>query len=257
MLERNVAFTFPAPPRRLNAGWFAIFGRLLLLSFGPILIALSLTPPAFAEAAGTNNIDTQFIAETDAPAAGSTVTLAIRMTPEPGWHGYWKNPGDSGIEPSVQWTLPRGATAGPIEYPVPSRLIVSGLMNYVYEGPYTLLLKLKVPDFSPGTPLPIRGKFDYLVCTEEVCVPESADLALDLSVGVPGTVPTRRAAFDTFRQALPKPLSQGARFEWSEGRIRLAIPLPASTKVDEPYFFPLTDGAIAYAAEQRVTRNGH
>ena len=222
-----------------------------------MLALLSPAAAALAQAPDQKHIATQFIAETDTPAAGSSVSLAIRMTPEPGWHGYWKNPGDSGMEPSVQWTLPAGAVAGPLEYPVPGRLIVGGLMNYVYEGPYALLLKLEVPDgLAPGTPLPIRGKFDYLVCTKEVCVPESADLALDLSVGAPGTAPARRAAFDGFRQALPKPLSSEARFEWSDGRFRLLIPLPATAGEEDPYFFPLTDGAIAYAAQQQVIRNG-
>jgi thiol:disulfide interchange protein len=212
---------------------------------------------ASAQAPGPKHIATQFIAETDQPAAGSTVSLAIQMTPEAGWHGYWKNPGDSGMEASVKWTLPQGASAGPFEYPVPGRLVVGGLMNYVYEGPYALLLKLKVPEgLTPGTPLPIRGKFDYLVCTKEICVPESADLALDLTVGAPGAPLTRRAAFDRFRQALPKPLGSEASFQWSDGRFRLSIPLPASVQGEDPYFFPLTDGAIAYAAEQKVTRNG-
>jgi thiol:disulfide interchange protein len=221
-----------------------------------VLGALS-PPSASAQTPEQRHIATNFIAETDQPAAGSTVTLAIQMTPEPGWHGYWKNPGDSGMEPTVEWTLPRGATAGPLEYPVPERLSVGGLMNYVYEAPYALLLKLKVPDgLAPGTGLPIRGRFDYLVCTKEICVPEGADLALDLSVGAPGSAPTRRAAFDGFRQALPKPLSSPATFQWSGGRFRLSVPVPASMAVEEPYFFPLTDGAVDYAGEQKVTRNG-
>jgi len=226
---------------------------LLVLMLG----VLSLAPAALAQAPQQRHIATQFLAETDEPAAGSLVSLAIRMTPEPGWHGYWKNPGDSGMESTVKWTLPRGAVAGPLEYPVPGRLMVGGLMNYVYEGPYALLLKLKVPDgLAPGTPLPIRGKFDYLVCTKEVCVPESADLALDLKVGAPGTPPARRAAFDGFRKALPKPLGSEARFQWSEGAFRLSVPLPASVAGKDPYFFPLTNGALDYAAEQEVTRNG-
>jgi thiol:disulfide interchange protein len=229
----------------------------ILLWLASILAAFSPALPASAQAPEPKHIATQFIADTDRPAAGSTVSLAIHMTPEAGWHGYWKNPGDSGMEPSVKWTLPEGASAGPLEYPVPARLIVSGLMNYVYEGPYALLLKLKVPQgLAPGTPLPIRGKFDYLVCTKEICVPESADLALDLTVGAPGTSASRRAAFDGFRQALPKPLGSQATFEWSDGRFRIAIPLPASIEAEDPYFFPLTDGALAYAEEQKVTRNG-
>jgi thiol:disulfide interchange protein len=229
----------------------------LLLWLASILIVLSPAPAAFAQAPEQRRIAMQLLAETDEPTAGSTVSLAIHMTPEPGWHGYWKNPGDSGMEPIVRWALPQGASAGPLEYPVPHRLLVGGLMNYVYEGPYALLLKLKVPGgLAPGTPLPIRGTFDYLVCTKEICVPETADLALDLSVGAPGTPPTRRAAFGRFRQALPKPLGSEASFQWSEGKFRLSIPLPASVTGEDPYFFPLTDGALDYAAEQTVTRDG-
>lgn len=134
--------------------------RILLL-LAAILGLLALAAAASAQAPEPRHIASQFISETDAPAAGSIVSLAIRMTPEPGWHGYWKNPGDSGMEPTVEWTLPRGTAAGPLEYPVPGRLIVGGLMNYVYEGPYALLLKLRVPGgLAPETLLPIRGKFD-------------------------------------------------------------------------------------------------
>ena len=231
--------------------------RALLRLLVCLASMLGTVSAASAQVPQQRHVATQLIAETDAPAAGSTVSLAIRMTPEPGWHGYWKNPGDSGTETSVEWTLPAGAVAGPLEYPVPGRLIVGGLMNYVYEKPYALLLKLKVPDgLAAGTPLPVRGKLDHLVCTKEICVPESADLALDLRVGAAGATPLRRAAFDRFRQALPRPLSSDARFQWSDGRFRIAIPLPASAAGNEPYFFPLTDGAIAYAAEQEVGRNG-
>ena len=230
----------------------------LLLGLTSILgVLFAAGPAASNEAPEQRHIAAELIAETEAPAAGSTVSLAIRMTPEPGWHAYWKNPGDSGMEPAVAWTLPDGASAGPLEYPVPGRMMAGGLMNYVYEGPHALLLDLEVPDgLAPGSPLPIRGRFDYLVCTKEVCVPESANLALDLKVGAPGTPATRRAAFDRFRQALPKPLGSEAQFAASDGRFRLSIPLPASVAADDAYFFPLTDGVFPYAAEQQVSRNG-
>ncbi len=230
--------------------------RLLLL-LASLLSLLSPPAPASAQAPGRRHVATQLIAETDSPAAGSVVSLAIRMSPEPGWHGYWKNPGDSGTEPSVRWTLPPGASAGPLEYPVPDRLIVGGLMNYVYEGPHALLVKLRLPDgLAAGTKLPIRGRFDYLVCTREICVPESADLALDLTIGAAGAPAAASLLFDGFRRALPKRLASEARFEWSGGRFRLAVPLPASTAGGEAYFFPLTEGAIANAADQTVARKG-
>ena len=228
---------------------------LLLL----LLTLLTLVPQA-AQAQlptpGRNAIAARLVAESGRPAAGQAVTLALVMTPEPGWHGYWENPGDSGIETEIDWTLPAGAQAAPIRYPVPERLIVAGLMNYVYAVEYAQLIDLKLPaGLAPGTRLPLRAKVDYLACTNEICVPETATLALDIEIG--DGAPTKRADFDRYRAAMPRPLGSPARFEAAGGKLRLAIPLPAAMAVAEPYFFPLTDGAIDYSAEQRVTRNGN
>ncbi|MFC7499187.1 protein-disulfide reductase DsbD family protein [Enterovirga sp. GCM10030262] len=232
--------------------------RALELALWIALVALL---PAAAQAQlpepGRNAIASRLVAETDAPAAGGTVTLALVMTPKAGWHGYWKNPGDAGVETRVAWDLPQGAAAGPLQYPVPERLIISGLMNYVYEGPYAQLVEMKVPEgLAPGTPLPIRAKLDYLACTDEICVPETANVALDLKVGQAGTAPALRAEFDLYRQALPRPLGAEGRYETADGRFRLAIPIPASMDVPQAYFYPLTDGAVDYAAAQDVTRRG-
>src|SRR5512134_1383512 len=98
-----------------------------------MLLALAaMLAPGVALAQGATHIEPRLVAESAAPASGRTVTLALVMRPEPGWHGYWKNPGDAGVETSIEWTLPGGATIGPLLYPVPHTLIVSGLMNYVY-----------------------------------------------------------------------------------------------------------------------------
>ncbi len=204
---------------------------------------------------GRNAIAAKLVAESDAPAAGSDVTLAFVMTPARGWHGYWKNPGDAGSETQVEWSLPAGAKAGPLLYPVPHRLMISGIMNYVYEGPYAQLVTLSVPaGLAPGTPLPIRARLQYLACTDEICVPEQADVALDIKVG--SGAPARTAEFDRYRAALPKPLGSQALFESGGGRFRLAVPIPSALSVSEAYFFPLTDGALTYSAPQRVTRTG-
>ena len=50
--------------------------------------------------------------ETPSVLPGDSVTLAFVMRPRPGWHGYWRNPGDAGDEPRVGWRLPEGWQAG-------------------------------------------------------------------------------------------------------------------------------------------------
>ena len=67
------------------------------------------------------------------------------MQPKPGWHGYWQNPGDAGLGMGLEWTLPAGAKAGAPQYPVPETLLISGLMNHVYEHDYAVLVPLTLP----------------------------------------------------------------------------------------------------------------
>jgi thiol:disulfide interchange protein len=215
------------------------------------LIALLAGGPAAAQ---QRHMDVRLVPETAAASAGSTVTVAFVMHPQPGWHGYWRNPGDAGAEPRAAWRLPEGWSAEPLRYPVPGRLVVAGLMNYVFARDYALLATVHVsPSAELGATFPVDARLDYLVCTDEVCVPETASVTVNLVVAAPGAA---NPAFQAWRQALPRPLGAAARFETVGGRVRIAIPLPAATQVAEPYFFPGTQDAIAYSAAQSVSRSG-
>ncbi|WP_066959178.1 thioredoxin family protein [Rhizorhabdus dicambivorans] len=219
-----------------------------------LALLLVLLGPAAAQAA---HIAARLEAETLRPAPGSRVTLALSMVPERDWHGYWQNPGDAGAPADIAWTLPAGVKVGPMRYPVPQRLIVQGLMNYVYERPYALLMILDVPrGAKPGTPLKLAGKARWLACSPIICVPEQGMVAIDLIVGDGAVPPASRARFDGWRARLPLPLGQPASFEAKGGKVRLAIPFPKGRPVTNPYFYPATDGVIDYAAPQAISRKG-
>ena len=213
-----------------------------------LLFLLILTWPALAQARG---IEPELIAEGPAPAGGE-VELAIRMHTAPGWHGYWLNPGDAGLPMDVKWQLPAGFSVGPLRYPVPTRLTVAGLMNYVYENDYSVLVRLKVPANAIGT-VPIRANARWLACTDKVCVPEQGEFSLDIPVGT-GT--PDRAEFDQWRRALPRPLASLGHFSVAGDKLRVAVPLPAGIEVGAPYLFPMTDGPVDYPAKQGFRRTG-
>jgi DsbC/DsbD-like thiol-disulfide interchange protein/cytochrome c biogenesis protein CcdA len=213
-----------------------------------LLFFLFLLLPAIAQARG---IDPELVAEGAAPPGG-TVELAIVMHTKPGWHGYWLNPGDAGLPMKVEWKLPAGWSAGELRYPVPTRLTVAGIMNYVYELDYAVLVRVKAPASASGR-VPIKAHAQWLACTDKICVPESGDLSLDLPVGT-GT--PNRAQFDRWRQQLPRPLASVAHFDAAGNVIRLGIPLPRDVKVEKPYVFPAVDGPIDYAGEQHFSRKG-
>jgi DsbC/DsbD-like thiol-disulfide interchange protein/cytochrome c biogenesis protein CcdA len=204
--------------------------------------------PAVVQARG---IEPELVAEGPAPAGGE-VELAIHMRTKPGWHGYWQNPGDAGKPMDVQWHLPAGFAAGPLRYPVPTRLTVAGLMNYVYERDYAVLVRLKVPAGATGT-IPVRADARWLACTDKICVPEQGQLSLDVPVGS-GT--PKRAQFDAWRRALPQPLATVGRFALARDKLRVAVPLPASVELREPYLFAITDNAVDYEAGQSFRRSG-
>ena len=91
----------------------------------------------------------ELVADVATAAPGRTLTVALRIAHEPGWHTYWKYPGDSGMPTRIGWTLPAGVTAGPILWPTPRRLPVGPLMNYGYEGEVLLLSEITVPKSWP------------------------------------------------------------------------------------------------------------
>jgi DsbC/DsbD-like thiol-disulfide interchange protein/cytochrome c biogenesis protein CcdA len=230
--------------------------RFQLYRFVTALLLL-LAGAAHAQAPGQRHVAMELVPETATPRAGATVTLAFRSVPQPGWHGYWKNGGDAGVETTLGWTLPAGVTAGPLRYPVPGRLLVAGLMNYVYERPWVEFVDLTLPSgLAAGTRLPVRVEVDYLVCTVEVCVPESQVLETALTVGDGAVAPATRARFDAWRRAMPRPLGSEAAFAVEGGRFRMAVPFPAGASAEAAYFFPLEGGAIDYAAPQTVARDG-
>ena len=221
-----------------------------------MIVACLVTMPLAAQKPAPH-IAASLIAETDTPAAGKTVTLALSMKPAKTWHGYWANPGDAGLGPNFKWTLPKGAIAGPAQFPVPHTLMIAGLMNYVYEGDYAHLFTITLPaGLAPGTKLDIGLEADWLACTAEVCVPESGTFSIPLTVGDGAVTAVRKGQFDRWRAALPKLLGSAARYQVSGETIRFGIPFPASANIGKVTFFPLTDGAIDYAAPQIVRRNG-
>ena len=216
------------------------------------LLLLAITGSAEAQLAKRENAIKPELVVRSPAVPGSGTDLAILMRTTPGWHGYWLNPGDAGLPMEVEWQLPAGWKVERLRYPVPHRLLVAGIVNYVYEADYAVLTRIVPPTDASGMQR-ISARMRWLACTDKVCVPEKGAVSVD--------VPTSGLAnpdprFDDWLRALPQPLSSPARFALRGDRVRLAVPLPASIDVEDPYFFPADDGPIDYAAPQQVSRSG-
>jgi len=223
----------------------AMFRNLALLLAAVFAL---LAAPLAAQPA--NNIAADLVAE-HAPVPGEVLTVAVRFRPGPGWHGYWSNPGDAGVGMVLDWQLPAGWTVGEAQYPVPQKLLISGLMNHVYEHDYAVLLPIKVPENAAVTNLaPITANAQWLACTDRICVPEQAVLTLRFPE-IPQT-----AAFDAHRAAIPPLIDAEAHFALTGTHLRIAIPLPASIALADSHVFLDQQKVIDYAAPQGFSRVG-
>lgn len=215
-----------------------------------LLVLLAAATPALAR---PTNIRAELVAE-KAAMPGETVTLAFVMKPAKGWHGYWQNPGDAGQGMRTRWFL-NGAEvkAGALRYPTPETLVISGLMNHVYEHDYAVLADFTVPQTArAGTAQPLRVEAEWLACTDQICVPEQAELSVRIAVGSGKADPR----FDAWRAALPAPLGAEAKFELAGSTIRLGIPMPASVKLERPHLFLADEHVVDYPAAQAFARKG-
>lgn len=228
--------------------------RTINLAFVPLLL-LTMLAAVVSPSAGyaqSTNITAELIAQGPL-IPGQEVTLAIHFTPEPGWHGYWKNPGDAGYGMTLDWQLPAGWEAGEPIYPVPHRLVISGLMNHVYEGPYAVLVPVSVPQTArAGQGVPISVAAQWLACTDVVCVPENATLR----AVIPASARPSDDRFTNWQAAIPPPLDRAGTFHISKRFLRLAIPIPASLKLPDPHVYIANADLVSYSAEQRFSRKG-
>ena len=233
----------------------AIPWAILRVLIGLALTSLSLAPIALAAPPPASDlVKPALYAESATVAPGRTLWLDLHLTIAPGWHTYWRNPGDAGLPTTIDWTLPAGFSAGEIEWPVPERFVLGPVGNYGYAGSADLLVPISVPTaLDPGATAHLVASVKYLVCAE-ICIPGEAQVALDLAAG-PGTPdPLQAARFAAARRLLPTAAPFAAQFVIGPHDLRLIVPVAALTGIARPSaaFFPDDDKAIDNSAEPRV-----
>ena len=157
-----------------------------------LLLALFLAglAPAAARAAATPWVgdargSARLITAVEATGSGTRLDVALELHLAPGWHTYWRTPGDAGFATTIDWSGSKNLAGAAMAWPAPRRLTIEGLENFVYLDHMVLPITLTLA--RPGEPLRLRAAVDYASCAE-VCIPyhASLDLALPAGLAVPG-----------------------------------------------------------------------
>ena len=243
---------------------------VLFAQLAALLLALTYAVAAHAQAQSqplprsAPNLQASLVAEGSAQP-GEQIMLALTFAPvSKEWHGYWKNPGDAGYGMELDWDLPQGWAAGEPLYPAPTQLLISGLMNHIYKGPYAVLIPITVPEtVQAGSAVQVAVDAQWLACTDKICVPESGRFALSIPVGTGGAIDSRAIdnQFAQWRGAIPPMVDSAGTFQIKGEKLRVAIPMPAGLELRKPHVFlanrVLGDGLQpAYAAAQSFEFEG-
>jgi thiol:disulfide interchange protein len=232
------------------------FGKLWVLAFVAMLCAASARadgPPAAADL-----VKAELVPETSSIAPGSALWVDLHLDIKPGWHIYWRNPGDSGLPTAIDWRLPPGFSAGNILWPVPEHFVQNGIGNYGYAGSADLIIPVSVPkQLMIGQTERLEADASWLVCAD-ICIPGGSKLALSLPVGVQPAAadPAVALLFAAARRHLPVPAPFETRFDNDVHHFRLLIPESAIAGLRDPtgMFFPNGDSLIDAAAKPNIER---
>ena len=96
---------------------------------GAVLFGLlELVAPGGSARAATSNwvIDqhgaARLISAVEATGSSTQVDVGLQLRLTPGWHTYWRSPGDAGIPPAIDWKGSENFVSAKIAWPAPTRL---------------------------------------------------------------------------------------------------------------------------------------
>ena len=230
-----------------------------------VLAVLLIAAAGAGAAAASERVRASLVSETATVSPGSSFWVALRLDIAEGWHTYWRNPGDSGEPTRIDWRLPDGVTASDIHWPAPEAVPYGPLVNFGYHGTAWHLVRIAVPDAWPeDRPLVLGAEASWLVC-KDICIPEGAELGLELAAGrMSLPPPAEAAALAAARARLPAPFDGEASFAAqgdgaggsSEGRLILTLGRSdPSGGAGSAYFFPDAWGTVDPVAPQRLERS--
>ncbi len=113
--------------------------------------------------------------------AGEAVLRAgVEVKLQPGWHTYWRYPGDAGVPPRFDFAGSDNVRSAKVRYPAPVLFSDGGGQSIGYSD--NVIFPIQVAPRDAGKPVILRLKLDYAVC-EKLCIPAEARAELPLTAG--------------------------------------------------------------------------
>ena len=219
-----------------------------------VLIFLSALNVSYADVTQTDLTTIEIRSDHAIIAPGDVFHIAIEITPDEGWHGYWENPGDAGLKLSVNWDLPEGIEIGDLQFTTPHLIPFEEIVTYGYEGEFTVIAEAKADENMIASDLRIGGDAFWLVCSDALCVPQEAKIGFNQEIGE-SKIDVR---VDTIVKAAKDDMPEFAIWPsnfYTDGEnfnVKTEIPVEYPV-IESAYLFPHTEGMMENVYRQNVS----
>lgn len=215
---------------------------------------------AASELATGQPVTVALIQEEEGIQPGRPFWVALRLNLEKEWHVYWKNPGDAGIPLKVEWKLPDGFEAGPLQWPFPEKFSVAEMVGFGYEEEVVLLSQI-TPSSLINSKFEgeIQASIKWLVCSALSCQPGSAfvSLPLKVSLDLPQKLSEAAPLFEKARSKIPRTDVEVKAIQ-REKDIQIEVPIKEidskNKAIARAYFFPEDKNTIDYSKDLSITK---
>jgi thiol:disulfide interchange protein/DsbC/DsbD-like thiol-disulfide interchange protein len=206
---------------------------------------------------GKQLVAADVVANVDAIVPGETFLAGVRLKMAPGWHTYWKYPGDAGIPTEIKWQLPEGWRASEIQWPIPLKLQEPGdIQIYGYHDEVLLIQSITPAKNLTGSSIKLSAKVSWLVC-EKICIPGEGTVETTLPVASSNST-ANTELFARFQKQLPQSPAPDFSATWKRDKAGLFLRLRSSdlAKSFAVEFFPSPAENVAVGHPQLQSRNG-
>ena len=195
----------------------------------------------------TSHAKIDLLIEKNEVTTNEDFVVGIKFDIEPGWHIYWKNPGDSGLPAEVEWKNNDSIEFKNFLWPSPQKTPEDPLMTYGYYNEVVLPAIFSVDSEYIESGLSVF-EIDFLIC-EKICIPEKAVIDFDLNNYTREDIQFSREVLSSWYNQLPINLDSELIIEASNNYFSIEW-ADENNDISQAYFYPENNGLIKYSAKQ-------
>jgi len=186
-----------------------------------------------------------------APDADGKLKGVLDIELKPGWKTYWRDPGDSGVPPTIEATTTSGAVETHFDFPPPQWHDEADFKWAGYDHPVAFPVTFTVADKAATIDASV-----FLGVCETICVPVPAKLEVDLSSDPDNAGDT--AAVAAAFAAIPTPARQdfGVNVVSEPGSHKVVLEASFLGDPQTAELFIAGDEGYAFTAPVREVKDG-